>query len=165
MKNFQDNRDDIGAQSKLFLHMTNFVATNHGWKESVALEPSSHLDVEISKDQRSLLNPTARDVQLGSLVDQAFGNRAKKKEAKRRIAVIDGNINSYSRLLNGESQMEMIKDYNCLSASIGQFNAEKDAIALNNANDKRQKELNKEEKRVQKDANEKKNREELMPGM
>ena len=80
---------------------------------------------EMSKDQQSLLNPAARDVQLGSLVNQAFGNCAKKKEAKTRIAVIDGNINSYSRLLNGKSQMEMIKDYDSLSVSIGQFNAEK----------------------------------------
>ena len=79
--------------------MTNFVAKTHGAKDVKPLLPSAHLGVEMTSTQQALLNPTPKDVQLGSLIDQVYGNRAKKTEAKRRIAFIDGNINSYSRIL------------------------------------------------------------------
>ena len=70
---YKKNPDNLMAQSKFFLRMTNFVTFNHGWKDLSPLQPSSHLDIEMSSDQHALLNPTVRDVQLGAIVDQAFG--------------------------------------------------------------------------------------------
>ena len=49
---------------KLFFHMTNFVASNHGWHTRGDLVPSIFLDIAVSRDQVGLLNPTLCDVQL-----------------------------------------------------------------------------------------------------
>ena len=81
--------------------------------------PSAYLDVEISRDQVDLLNPTPRDVQLGAILDQCTGRKAKKVIANRRIDSITGN--SYARILSGPTQLEKIKTYNQLSASIAQL--------------------------------------------
>lgn len=53
--------------------MTNLVATNHGWKDKKQLKPSDHLYLEVSSYQLKLLHPTAQNCQIGSIVDQAFG--------------------------------------------------------------------------------------------
>ena len=94
---------------KLFVHMTNFVASNHGWHKGGDMIPSAYLDAELTKDQIDLLNPTARDVQLGAILDQCIGQKAKKIIAKRRIDIVTGNVNSYARMLNGPTQLEKSK--------------------------------------------------------
>jgi hypothetical protein len=81
------DRDNHEVQADLFADATNFVAIKHGWEEDVQLKPSSYLDVECTQTQMKLLNPTAKDAQMGSIVDQSFRRRAKKKEAQGR-----GNI-------------------------------------------------------------------------
>ena len=63
--------------------------------------PSPHLNVEVSNDQRKALNPTVRDVQIGVVIAQIFGDKAKTKIAKRQIDFMTGNVNSYVRILNG----------------------------------------------------------------
>lgn len=92
------------------------------------LLPSSFLDVAVSVKQESLLNPTAKDVQIGSLIDQAFRKRAKKMEPKRHLDFKDGNIRSYSCLLNGHEQIEMLNDFGQMLASMGMFNAKREEI-------------------------------------
>ena len=54
---------------KLFVHMTNCVASNHEWHKEGDMVPSEYLDVELTKDQVEPLNPTPRDVQLGAILD------------------------------------------------------------------------------------------------
>ena len=92
--------------------------------------PSAYLDVESTKDQIDLLNPTARDVQLGAILDQCIGQKAKKVIAKRRIDIVTGNVNSYARVLNGPTHLEKIKTYNQLASSISQLQRERDAQKL-----------------------------------
>lgn len=108
VKEYQDNPGDYTSQGKLFLHMTNFVCTEHvtaskkarksseieemtltsGTRITVKaskpaqLEPSHGLHVEMSIDQTRLLNPTPQDVMISELIDQAQGEQAKKKKAK-----------------------------------------------------------------------------------
>ena len=67
---------------------------------------------------------------MSEIIAQDQGDNAKKREAKRRQEVISGNINSYSSVLNGKQQMEMVTDYNDLAASLGPLNSKKDAKAL-----------------------------------
>ena len=43
-----------------------------GTKEG-GMIPSVYFDVELTKDQIDLLNPTAREVQLGAILDQCIG--------------------------------------------------------------------------------------------
>ena len=86
--------------------------------------PSSWLDAECKKDQKKALNPTTRDVQVGAIIGQIFGEQAKTKIAKRRIDFMTGNVNSYARILNGPSELEHIKTYNDLAASFTEYNNE-----------------------------------------
>ena len=102
---------------------------------------------------------------MGSFVDQAFGQQAKKKEAKRRVAILDGNINSYSRLMNGPEQMKILWDYNNLSAALGKYNKEKDENAAASAKDKEKEEADNVAKKAAKEASEKKMKAKLMPAM
>lgn len=174
IKQYQDNPSDPKAQGKLFVNMTNFVCTEHVAENAkrskeegkeVPLVPAPHLDVEMSRDQRKLLNPTPQDVSLSELIDQAQGDRAKKKEAKRRQDIISGNINSYSAILNTEKKLESVKDYNDLAASIGMFNAEKDANAEASKKKKEEEEAEKEKKKAEKEVKEAEKRRGLLPGM
>ena len=47
--------------------------------------PSPHLNVEVSTNQRKALNPTVRDIQIGAVIAQIFGDKAKTKIAKHCI--------------------------------------------------------------------------------
>ena len=80
--------------------------------------PSPHLNVEVFADQRKALNPTIRDIQIGAVIDQIFGDKAKTKIAKRCIDFMTGNVNSYAQILNGLAQLDSISTYNNLAASL-----------------------------------------------
>ena len=90
--------------------------------------PSPYLDLEVSSDQVDLLNPTARDVQLGVIIEQCTGEAAKKVIAKRRIDIVTGNINSYARILNGPRQLEKIHTFNELAAMMSVLKQEKEKL-------------------------------------
>jgi hypothetical protein len=103
-----------------FDHLCNFVSRQHGAKakEGEHLVPSSYLHLELKKQQRKYLNPTPSDVIVGNIMEDAIGDNAKKKIAKRRINFLNGNVESYSRSLNNPKQLEYIKDANNLSACL-----------------------------------------------
>ena len=82
--------------------------------------------VEHSKDQVNLLNPASRDIQIGAIIDQCSGKAAKKVIAKRLVDFVTGNINSYARILNGPAQLEKIKTYNQLAASIAELQRDRE---------------------------------------
>ena len=149
--------------SNLFCSMTNFVAANHGWKSEGALVPSAHLDVDISADQQRMLNPTLRDVQVGAVIDQCAGDKAKKRIAKRRVDFVTGNVNSYARLLNGPEQLSRITTYNQLAASMAEIQKEKmDKKAASSA-EKKKAEEEKAAKKLEEEKKEKEERERLLP--
>ena len=50
----------------------------------IDIELTAGLNVEVSELQQSLINPTSRDMIVSDIIDQAKGERAKKKEAKRK---------------------------------------------------------------------------------
>ncbi len=103
---------------RLYHHMTNFVACNHWWHMGRDLFPYLFLQVECTDDQRDLLNTTIHDVQIGAILDQCTGKKAKKVIANHRIKFVSGNINSYAPILNGLQQLEQIQLFNDLSSSI-----------------------------------------------
>ncbi len=106
--------------------MTNFVACNHWWNMGGDLFLSPFLQVKCTDNQRDLLNPTARDVQIGAILDQCAGKKAKKVIAKCRIEFVHGNANSYAQILNGTQQLEQIQTFNDLSSSISIVQKEKE---------------------------------------
>ena len=65
-----------------------------------------------------MLKPTHKNVVMGTILKDSDGKGARQLIAKHRIDMIDGNIGSYSRLLNLTAQMEMIWDVNALSATV-----------------------------------------------
>ena len=154
----------IAAASKLFCHMTNFVAQHHGWHTGGDLAPSPYLDVEMDIDQIDLLNPTPRDVQMAAIIDQCSGKKARKVIAKRRIEFISGNVNSYARILSGPQQLERIKTFNDLSASIAVLQREKQAEAEKSRKEKKNKEVEKAANKVEKDRVAKEEHAKLSPG-
>ena len=78
------DRDKVIA-AKIFTNMAYFVSMRHGIESSDDLIPSLHLDVELSGEQRSLLNPSPRDVQLAAILEQCQGKGAARKTSARRI--------------------------------------------------------------------------------
>ena len=110
VKKYIEDRNCNVLQKVWFDHMTNFVSRQHWNKLDRNLEPSAFLDISISGDQLSLLQPTMKDLLHGSVViSDTIGVGAKKKIAKRRINMFEGNVASYSRLLNSESQWKELK--------------------------------------------------------
>ncbi len=69
--------------------------------------------------------------------------------------IVNGNIRTYSYLLNGEEQIEMLTDLQALTFSCAMFNSEKEEIAKENECKKKEKEL---EKATRKSEKEKKTR-------
>jgi hypothetical protein len=126
MQQYKSDKSNVTAAGKLFCHMTNFVARNHGWNVGSSLKPSDYLQCEISSDQFDLLNPNARDVTIGAIIDQCTGVAAKKVTAKRRVDFVSGNVNSYARLLNGPQQLDKIQTYNDLAATMAELKRDKD---------------------------------------
>ncbi len=82
------------------------------------LEPRAYLNVEISDEQRYLLQPTAADVLVGNLLKDSLGQNAKKKIPSRCINFMSGNVASYSWVLKNSEALKHIEDANMLSACI-----------------------------------------------
>lgn len=107
----------------MFGHMTNFVANAH-WDEVKQLEPSAALDVEMSDVQRTLFNPTYKNVLMGYILYDVKGKGAKQKIAKRRLDAISGNVGSYSKILNSSKRIKMIQEVNQLTATVAEVTAD-----------------------------------------
>ena len=78
----------------------------------------------MSDNQRTLLNPTQNDVFFGLIDYDAKGKGAVQKIAKRRLDVIEGNVNSYSKMLNNTKILKIIKDFNQICASVAEVSEE-----------------------------------------
>jgi hypothetical protein len=61
---------------------------------------------------------------VGAIIGQIFGDNAKTRIVKRHIDIMMGNVSSYARILNGPSQLDSIKTYNDLAASLSEYNNE-----------------------------------------
>jgi hypothetical protein len=170
--NYQAQPGDSKAQGELLRHMTNYVCHKHGVEKKKAcqvqkdinLEPSDGLNVEMNYHQRKWLNPTIDEVLLSDVIEQAQGERAKKKEARRKQDFITGNINSYSRILNDAGSMEMMQDYNGLAASLAMMNSEKDEIKAKSAAKKAEEAAESARKKAETEAKENSKVAELLPG-
>ncbi len=75
------HRSHVGQYTKtsanLSVAMTNYVCYQHDMDNDMI--PLPHLNIKINRDQRKALNPTTRDVQIGAVIGQIFGDKAKTK--------------------------------------------------------------------------------------
>jgi hypothetical protein len=154
---------DMGL--KLFNHMCNHVARTHDHKTRKPLLPSGGWDCEVSQDQEWLLNPSPYDVVMGTIMEDAVGERAKKKIAKRRVDMITGNIHSYARSMNNPDQLEDIKEYATLSSILAELAADKDETRKRLAQEKEKQQQERAAKKAAQAEKDKKKAEELLPGI
>ena len=111
----QSFENSTTAQDKLLKHMCNFGASAK-WREGRRVV-SSYLDVDTTKDQCRLLNPTPLDCITGYIMSDAIGNRALKRLPERRLNFIDGSVSSYCSILDSPEGLEQIRQAN-KSASV-----------------------------------------------
>ena len=147
------HKSHVGRCTKLsadlFVAMTKYVCYHHDTDDNMI--PSPHLNVEVSADQRKALNPTVRDIQIGAVRAQSFGDKVKTKIAKRRINFMTGNVNSYTRILNGPAQLDSISTYNNLAASLSKYHNEMKTQNAIVAAEKQQADVDKAAKKVPKE--------------
>ena len=153
----------FAANKELFHHMERFTSISHNHHDGSSLIPSGFPDVELSGDQDKLLNPTTQDVMLGSLMLECSGERAMKRLAKRRLDIATGNVQSYSRVLNGSANLELMKEHCELVASLAELQAEKDAKNEAAKAKKKQEEAEKARKKEEENRKELALKEELRP--
>ena len=72
-----------------------------------------------------MLSLTTCDIQIGVILYQCIGKKSTKKVARRRVDFVTGNVSIYARISNGPAQIEIIKSYSHLLASMVELQREK----------------------------------------
>ena len=125
LEKYTVSRHNVRSQKVFLNHITNFVAYTEASSDGQLL-PSAYLDLVVTTDQIALLKATCKDVVMGCILRDTLGPTAKKRIAKRRIDALDGNVGSYSRLLNSSARLEQIKQVNALAAAIAEISNDKE---------------------------------------
>ena len=110
----QDLRKDRKAQEELFRHMCNSRAREK-W-EGGAHRVSDALDVAVTANNHSILNPSPLDTIIGYIMQDEKGEGDQKKLLQRSLNIIDGCINSYCVHLNLLTRMDLIWQANDLAS-------------------------------------------------
>ena len=84
--------------------MCNFGARAE-WREG-RIVVSFYLDVDITKYQFRLINPTPLECIAGYIMEYAVGERYLKRLPHRRQNFIDGCISSYCSIINSPKHLE-----------------------------------------------------------
>jgi hypothetical protein len=127
------------------------------------LMPSGYLDVSVTEDQASLFNPTMGDLLLATIEEEAYGEHAKQKRARRRMDIIDGNAKSYARHLNNNVRLQRYTEYNGLQAVLSALRSEQDEKRAKSTEDKKQKQAEKQHKKAHEEVAKKEKEKELLP--
>lgn len=174
-KAYQDNKNNGYIKNAFFDHMSNHAAIHHKELKQLVVTPgflrgkvvpSDYLDVKITVAQVNFLNPTTKQLSLGTIFRDTVGSQAKMKVAKWRQCFITGNISSYSRVLNRESQLKMIKEQNQLAAAVAEVGAEQlQERCQRRESEKKKREIEAQKKREEKEAEEQRKKAEILPGI
>lgn len=113
--------------------------------------------------QNSLPDPTAQAVQIGAVLDRCVGRKAKEKIAKSRVDFVLGNINSYARILNGAAQLDEIKSYNELAASMTALQSKKQKLDKVAKHKKKEDDTKTNKHRAEKERKAKEKRKKILP--
>jgi hypothetical protein len=111
-------------QEQVYKHVCNHVARSN-WNHEKDLSPSPYLDAHMTILQKQLLNPTHKQLVTGYVLFDCKGQGAMQMVAKRRLDMIEGNISSYSRILNDPQRMVSLRDLNKLTAAVALVSADK----------------------------------------
>ena len=95
---------NMTAQEEIFKHMCNFGAQSEWREERIVV--SFYLDVDITKYQFRLINPTPLECIAGYIMEYSVGDRALKRLPQRNINFIYGSISSYCSIINSPKHLE-----------------------------------------------------------
>ena len=101
---FENNRT---SQEKLFKYMCNF-GSRAEWSKGRRVI-SSYLDVDTTKDQCCLLNPTPFDCITRYIMDYAVCERDLNRLPQRTQNIVDCSISNYCSILNSPERLEHIR--------------------------------------------------------
>ena len=90
---------------------------------------------------------------MGAILDQCIGKKAESKFDRRCLDIVQVNVNSYARILNGAAQLDNIRTFTQFAASMSTFSVEGEE---QNIQSRMQKKRDKEEKAAKKLENDKK---------
>ena len=96
------------SQQQLFSRVCNYSAQIH-WDDYEDLVLNGFLNVDVTKARHQFFNPTFKNVLACLIMYYINGEGANKRLARRQLDVTEGNIASYSRLLNSSKRMEAMK--------------------------------------------------------
>jgi hypothetical protein len=113
--------------------------------------------------QKKLLNPTHRQLLTGFVLYDCKGQGAKQKVAKRRLDMIEGNISSYSRILNDPQRLDSMRDLNKLTAAVASVSADKQEQLEKSKGKNKEKTKEKNKKKEEDEAKAAAKKEELLP--
>jgi hypothetical protein len=97
-----------------FSHVCNTVSRQHSSTSSLeytlssSILPHASYAIDISTEQRHLLNPTQRDLFLGLVLEKAVGDKATRKIAKRSLDFLNGNVASYAQHVTSDENMKQV---------------------------------------------------------
>ena len=105
--------------------------------------------MEVTDEKKELLNPTSRDVQMGAILDQCVGKKAERKISRQRIDIVQGNVNSYARILNGAAQIDNIRTFTQLASSMSTFTVKREDQTVQSRMQKKRDEEEKTAKKLE----------------
>ena len=123
----------ICANLDLYKHVISF--RNRMNHEQEKQEVSAYLNVEYSKEQQRLLNPTVLDTITGFIIKDSQGDGAKRRLPQRRLNMVDAEISSHCCILHSKERLELIRRSNEVAAIMGEI--ETDRIRIKEANKKK----------------------------
>ncbi|KAG7339481.1 hypothetical protein IV203_034477 [Nitzschia inconspicua] len=151
------------AQKELFDHMCDR-ACEMSWEESNR-EVSQYLNVEMSKKQQKLVNPSYKNVLMGFMCYDIRGGGAKKKIAQRRLNIVDGNVNSYARCLNDPRRLAAMREMDQLISAVAQVAADQAREKVERKEVAAAKAKERKKKQAEEAAADTKKRDELKPAL
>ena len=112
------------AREKLFRRIIQY-CNRSSWKEE-CLCPQSYLDCEISYDQHNIvLNMSSSDITIFAIMGISGGNTARKRLARRKINLVDADINYWSCLVKLPEHLILTKERLQLVAELARLQSGK----------------------------------------
>jgi hypothetical protein len=152
------------VQQKLFEHMCN-KACESEWANENGRQLSSHLMIDMSKEQQQLVNPSYKNVLMGFISYDVKGKGAKQKIASRRLNMIAGNVASYSRCLNDPKSLQHMKEMNQLIATVATVTADQEKEKAERKEAAAAREMEKKQKKKDEEAADTKKKQQLLPAL
>ena len=94
---------------------TNVAADTTDGKQ-VRLAPMEGLDVALYEDSLECMQPTELELRRGAVIRESFGDRAKRKCAKRKLTAL-GTVVGHCGVVNSEVMMERMREQLAFAAS------------------------------------------------